>query len=433
MTTLKEDLVKARDYLRQLHREHPTWSLRHLARETEHCLNWVKKWLARFKLAAPDDERVLWGLPTTPKTPPPPPDPLLLNRIEAMRETPPGDLKRTPGPKTLLYYLARDPLLLEKGITPPRSTSTVWRYLWRLGFLARPGLKKRQPLERAEPGTAMATDFKDSSCLTIDPDGKRQHLVETMNFIDEGTSYWWDAVVRTDFNAETVIETLFEVFGRTGLPRSLRFDRDPRFVGAAQGRDFPSAMVRFLHVLGVQPLISPPRRPDKNPFVERLNKSYGRECLAVHNPDSPGRVKEVTEQYRHHYNTQRPHQGKSCHNQPPAVAFPEFGPTKSLPLMVDPDSWLLAVNGEHFTRKVGSTGAISLDKYDYFVGREHAGKYVVVKVEAKSKELAIYHKERLVKRLAIRGLYRQAMTIVEYRQALMEAARAERRGWRPQV
>src|SRR5215468_12526442 len=117
-----------------------------------------------------------------------------------------------------------------------------------------------------------------------------------MNFIDEGTSYWWDAVVRTDFNAETVIETLFEVFGRTGLPCSLRFDRDPRFVGAAQGCDFPSAMVRMLHVVGVQPLISPPRRPDKNPFVERLNKNYGLECLAVHQPDSQGRVKEVTEE-----------------------------------------------------------------------------------------------------------------------------------------
>lgn len=192
-------------------------------------------------------------------------------------------------------------------------------------------------------------------------------------------------------------------------------------------------MVQMLHVLGVEPLISPPRRPDKNPFAERLNGNYKRECLLIHQPDSEGRVREVTDEYRLHYNTQRPHQGQSCHNQPPAVAFAEFPPTKSLPLMVDPDSWLLAVDGRHFCRKVEANGGFSLAKYDYFIGREYAGKYIWLVVEAATKELAVYHKERLVKRLPLKGLYRQAMTILEYRQALAQQARAERRGWRPQL
>lgn len=170
---LREELIVARAELRKLWQQHPDWSLGQLARATGHGLAWVKTWLPRFKNAAPDDEKVLWGLPTTPKTPRTPPPKALLDRLEEMRDNPPAGLKRTPGPKTLLYYLAKDPGLQEKGITPPRSTSTVWRYLRRLGYLVRPSKKKRESLERAAPGTAMATDFKDSSCQTIDPDGKK--------------------------------------------------------------------------------------------------------------------------------------------------------------------------------------------------------------------------------------------------------------------
>src|SRR5689334_11292822 len=110
--SLRAELILERANLRQLRAQHPDWSLRPLARTTGHCLNWVKKWLRRFLQTAPDDEKVLWGLPTTLKTLPPPPNPLLLDRLEHLRENPPGGLKRTPGPKALLYYLARDPVLL---------------------------------------------------------------------------------------------------------------------------------------------------------------------------------------------------------------------------------------------------------------------------------------------------------------------------------
>ncbi len=43
-----------------------------------------------------------------------------------------------------------------------------------------------------------------------------------------------------------------------GLPQMLTFDNDPRFVGSPAGRDFPSALVRFLLCLGVQPNVIPP-------------------------------------------------------------------------------------------------------------------------------------------------------------------------------
>jgi hypothetical protein len=56
-----------------------------------------------------------------------------------------------------------------------------------------------------------------------------------------------------------------------GLPAMLTFDRDPRWVGSASGRDFPSPFRRFLLCLGIQPNVCPPQRPDKNAYVERYH------------------------------------------------------------------------------------------------------------------------------------------------------------------
>src|SRR5215472_10917772 len=102
-----------------------------------------------------------------------------------------------------------------------------------------------------------------------------------------------------------------------GLPAMLTFDRDPRWVGSSWGRDFPSALRRFLLCLGVKPNVCPPQRPDCNCYVERYHKSYNQECLQIHHPTTLEEVRAVTEQFLRHYNTQRPHQGRSCGNRPP--------------------------------------------------------------------------------------------------------------------
>lgn len=269
-------LVADRANLRHLLCEHPDWSRPKLAQQTERSLSWVKTWQKRFKQVPDNDETVLWGKPPIPHKLPKPPHPLLLERLLEFRQHPPDGLKRVPGPKTLRYYLLQDPLLKEQGIEPPHSTSTIYKLLVRLGCIARPGLKKPQLLERSQPLEIIAIDFKDASSVEVDPDGKKQHVVEVLNLIDEGTSVLWEAVARADFNAETVVETLLTVFEQHGLPHQLRFDRDPRFVGSASGRDFPAAMVRMLYVLGVHPAICPPHQPWKNGFVERYNDRVSR-------------------------------------------------------------------------------------------------------------------------------------------------------------
>jgi hypothetical protein len=67
---------------------------------------------------------------------------------------------------------------------------------------------EREPTSQAELLQVWQIDFKDVTAVTPEPEGKRRHQVETLNMLDIGTSILVDNPARTDFNAETVIETV---------------------------------------------------------------------------------------------------------------------------------------------------------------------------------------------------------------------------------
>ena len=122
--------------------------------------------------------------------------------------------------------------------------------------------------------TAWQVDFKDVSSVPADPQGKHQHVVETLNVVDSGTSILLDAQVREDFTAEVTLEALSSTFQTYGCPPSLTVDRDARCVGSPQGSDFPSALIRFCACLGIHVQVCAPRHPQQNAFVERFHRTY---------------------------------------------------------------------------------------------------------------------------------------------------------------
>jgi len=70
------------------------------------------------------------------------------------------------------------------------------------------------------------------SSVPADSDGKQQHVVETLNIIDVGTSILLDAHVRPDFTAETALCALAQTLAKYGLPNKITLDRDSRWVGS---------------------------------------------------------------------------------------------------------------------------------------------------------------------------------------------------------
>jgi transposase InsO family protein len=226
----------------------------------------------------------LHGRSRAPQRPPPRLDPQVVDRVLEIRDEPPEGLGRTPGPKAILYYLARDEHLQQAGLRLPRSRRTIQRILHEAGRIVPRLPHAPDPIERPKPMGDFQLDFKDAATVPADPQGKRQHVVETLNIIDTGTSVLIASYVRSDFTAETALQAVADTFASHGLPGSLTLDRDTRWVGAPQGSDFPAALIRVTHSLGVAVEVCDPHHPQQNGFVERYHRSYQEECLSRHRP-----------------------------------------------------------------------------------------------------------------------------------------------------
>ncbi len=245
--------------------------------------------------------------------------------------------------------------------------------------------------------------------------------------VDEGSSVLVEAQVGTDFHAETTLGAVAELFVHHGRPQAVRIDRDVRFVSSPSGSDFPSALVRFCQCLGVGVLLCDPRSPEQNGFVERYHRTYQEECLAVERPRTPQQVREVTEAFVEHYNWQRPHQGISCGNRPPRVAFPSLPQLPAVPDLVDPDRWLQVYDGLHLVRQVRSDGSVRIDLKSYYVGRALAGQHVALHLSAAKRALLVVWGQQVIKTLPLKGLSGQALRFEAFVRLMMGQARAEHR------
>jgi transposase InsO family protein len=398
----------------------------------------VKKWVKRLRQAPAGDVSVLLGLPRGRKTPYPQTDPLVEERILAIRDEPPENLKRIPGPKAIQYYLARDPALQGRAAPLPQSTRTIWKVLRRHGRIARAFRPLHEPIPRPAPMSAWQIDFKDASTVPTDPYGKPQHVVEILNVVDMGTSIVVAAHVHANFHAQTALEAMAEVLLSHGKPDSITLDRHTRWVGSASGRDFPSAFLRFLLCLGIDPHVCPPHRPDLNAFVERYHRTLKQECLLVHEPRTEEQVREATEAFVQHYNQERPNQALSCGNQPPRVVFADLPHLPKVPQLIDPDAWLHHVDGQHFIRKVRANGSILLDDVSSSVKEALAGQDLDVCVDAAPRELVVWSQSQPIKRLALKGLQKTLMPFEQFvtlmaQQARSQQRRLERARWHAQM
>jgi transposase InsO family protein len=415
--------------LEQLLRRHPDWTVPQLAAEVGRSVSWVKTWRKRLREADPADLNRFSSHSRAHHAPYYRWDSRVEDKIIAMRESPPENLKRVPGPKALLYYLPRDPELQELEVPLPRSTRTIWKILHKHQMIAKPRAVKKQPLPPRDPLEEVQMDFKDVTTVpsSESPQGKKQHIVEVCNFVDAGTSTLLIAQASEDFHAQTAMRAVIAFLEEYGLPQMMTFDRDPRWVGSSSGRDFPSALRRMLMCLGIKPNVCPPHRPDKNPYVERYHKTYGQECLEVFRPGTLQEVHEVTESFKHHYNTERPHQGRRCRNLPPSVAFPTLPTRPPLPRMVNPDSWLWDMDGEAYVRRVGSDGCVNVDLEPYYIGKQWDGEYVTLHVDGLLHRFEVWHATSLIKELPIKNLVGYPLPLQEFFDLMIAMALADAR------
>lgn len=419
----------ARTNLYHLWQQHPQWDQATLAAALGCSKGWVKKWLRRFReerAAGLPVEQSLLGHSRARKQPPVKTHPLVVEQVLAIRDQPPAGLRRVPGQEAIRYYLERDPALQFFQLPVP-SYKTIYRILKAHDRIPTQGKRHHQPVERPAPMTCWQLDFKDVSSVPADPLGKQQHVVETLNIIDTGTSVLLDAHVRADFTAETALEAVALTLTKYGRPTLITLDRDSRWVGSPAGSDFPAALLRFCTCLDIQVQVCAPHHPEQNAFVERYNRTYQEECLTLDRPRDLPQAQAVTETFVEHYNVERPHQGLSCGHRPPRTAFPILPVLPPLPSTIDPDSWLDELDGLHVERKIDRHGMLSIDLKRYYVSAKLAGHHVSVQLDAHSRCLHVYLEQQRVKVLPVRGLVGHSLSFEQFLTHMLQQARAQHR------
>src|ERR1051326_645746 len=160
---MEEQLVAARAHLRHLLLVHPDSPYQEYADQISRPRDWVKRWAKRLREAPADDKVVLWNRHSVRHHLPPPLDPRVIDRILEIRDQPPEQLQRTPGPRAILYYLHRQEDLLAQGFRLPRSTRTIWQILSQHDRIAHCRRREHVPVERPGPLESWQLDFKDAS------------------------------------------------------------------------------------------------------------------------------------------------------------------------------------------------------------------------------------------------------------------------------
>ncbi len=110
----------------------------------------------------------------------------------------------------------------------------------------------------------------------------------------------------------------------------------------------------------------------------------------------------VTAAYQRFYNNERPHQGLSCANLPPHVAFPTLPTLPPVPALVDADRWLHAYDDHRFMRHVKANGQVMV--VPYYVKTTLAKQAVAMRVDADAGQFVVEANGQEIQRLAIKGI-----------------------------
>jgi len=394
--------------------KHPKWTDKAYAEQIGRCPRWVRKWRGRLADKTTLVMQDVLSRSRAPKTRPRQTPEPVKEVISQLREELSETYYRRAGARLILLHLNEQEALFEAGHFVPSSASAVHRVLKEMGYIPERRPRYREPLSLPDPDVEWEMDFGE---VRLDAETKLEFFL----VVDRGTSRVVYLEGSLGYNARTALQAVARLLKQCGCPRRLRFDRDPRFVGSWTGDSFPSALVRFLRVVGVEPVICPPRRPDKKPFVERAISTLKHEWLDRHSLDSYADGLEALAGFQAYHNQQRVHFGEACGGRIPDKKFSNRSPLPPLPEQVDPNVWMQAYNRRVFRRRITSNGSLQIDKYSYYVDKKRAKTNVLVYLDAARKQFQVMQGNRRLATLDIKGLAREGELDFEAYLGHMEA------------
>ena len=143
-----------------------------------------------------------------------------------------------------------------------------------------------------KPNQTWSLDFM-SDTLT---DGRKFRL---FNVMDDFNRESLCIEVDTSLPGQRVVRVLQQLVERRGKPETLRTDNGPEFIG--------HKVQEWCEANGITIKYIQPGKPMQNGFIERKNGSLRRELLNAYLFYSLNEVRQMCEEWRTDYNTERPH------------------------------------------------------------------------------------------------------------------------------
>ena len=164
----------------------------------------------------------------------------------------------------------------------------------------------RQPLVAPVAlNTTWALDYMTDTLY----DGRR---FRTLNVIDEGNRGGLAIDVGMSLPSGRVIALLEELIALHGPPQALRLDNGPELTSGALTTWCEERRIALHYIQ--------PGKPAQNAFIERFNRSYRTEVLDAYVFLSLDEVRDITSEWLHVYNRERPHD--SLGRVPPLMFLP---------------------------------------------------------------------------------------------------------------
>ena len=127
-------------------------------------------------------------------------------------------------------------------------------------------------------------------------DGRRLRL---LTLVDNFTRESLAIEVDTSLGGRRVVEVLMRVAAERELPEKIRVDNGPEFTS--------KLLDQWAYLNGVELDFIRPGKPTDNAIIESFNGRFRQECLIESGFLSLEDAREKVEEWRQHYNSQRPH------------------------------------------------------------------------------------------------------------------------------
>ena len=156
----------------------------------------------------------------------------------------------------------------------------------------RAATSRPRPQPATGPNQVWAYDFVFDACAN----GQQ---LKCLTIVDEWTHECLAIDVQGSIRAGRVIEVLTRLISEHGAPKHLRSDNGPEFVSRA--------VLRWLKDAGIDTVLNDPGKPWQNGTNESFNGKFRDECLSMEWFRHRMEAKAVIEDWRVHYNEDRPH------------------------------------------------------------------------------------------------------------------------------